>query len=165
MPHLKLVSLVGDVVVLVACRCWPLSAQTPRQPPPSPGASPPRRHQARCRSTAPTAPMTGQPIPWRPQQRRPGARTSPPRPPARSTRWSAWRFSRPTAARSERCRASAPPRTARSRPSTSRPAAFSASAASWSQFREGRFTKAGDNVQLGMTADEVSKLPEVKEQS
>lgn len=30
---------------------------------------------------------------------------------------------------------------------------------------EGRFTKAGDNVQLGMTADEVSKLPEVKEQS
>ena len=30
---------------------------------------------------------------------------------------------------------------------------------------EGRFTKAGENVQLGMTADEVSKLPEVKEQS
>jgi hypothetical protein len=30
---------------------------------------------------------------------------------------------------------------------------------------EGRFTKAGENVQLGLTADEVSKLPEVKEQS
>ena len=30
---------------------------------------------------------------------------------------------------------------------------------------EGKFTRAGDNVQLGMTADEVSKLPEVKEQS
>ena len=30
---------------------------------------------------------------------------------------------------------------------------------------EGRFTKSGDNVQLGITADEVSKLPEVKEQS
>jgi len=30
---------------------------------------------------------------------------------------------------------------------------------------EGKFTKAGDNIQLGMTADEVSKLPEVKEQS
>jgi hypothetical protein len=30
---------------------------------------------------------------------------------------------------------------------------------------EGRFTKAGDNIQLGMTADEVSKLPETKEQS
>lgn len=30
---------------------------------------------------------------------------------------------------------------------------------------EGKFTRAGENVQLGMTADEVSKLPEVKEQS
>ena len=30
---------------------------------------------------------------------------------------------------------------------------------------EGRFTKSGDNVQLGLTADEVSKLPAVKEQS
>jgi len=30
---------------------------------------------------------------------------------------------------------------------------------------EGRFTRSGDNIQLGMTADEVSKLPEVKEQS
>jgi hypothetical protein len=30
---------------------------------------------------------------------------------------------------------------------------------------EGKFTRSGDNVQLGLTADEVSKLPEVKEQS
>lgn len=30
---------------------------------------------------------------------------------------------------------------------------------------EGKFTRTGDTVQLGMTADEVSKLPEVKEQS
>lgn len=30
---------------------------------------------------------------------------------------------------------------------------------------EGRFTRNGNNIQLGMTADEVSKLPEVKEQS
>jgi hypothetical protein len=30
---------------------------------------------------------------------------------------------------------------------------------------EGKFTKSGDNVQLGMTSDEVSKLPEVKNQS
>ena len=30
---------------------------------------------------------------------------------------------------------------------------------------DGKFTRAGDNIQLGMTADEVSKLPEVKEQS
>jgi sporulation protein YlmC with PRC-barrel domain len=30
---------------------------------------------------------------------------------------------------------------------------------------EGRFTKSGDNIQLGMTADEVGKLPELKEQS
>jgi len=30
---------------------------------------------------------------------------------------------------------------------------------------EGRFTRNGDNIQLGMTADQVSKLPEVKEQS
>ena len=30
---------------------------------------------------------------------------------------------------------------------------------------EGKFTRAGDNIQLGMTSDEVSKLPEVKEQS
>jgi hypothetical protein len=30
---------------------------------------------------------------------------------------------------------------------------------------EGRFTKTGDAVQLGLTADEVGKLPEVKEQS
>jgi hypothetical protein len=30
---------------------------------------------------------------------------------------------------------------------------------------EGKFTKSGDNIQLGLTADEVSKLPEVKEQS
>ena len=30
---------------------------------------------------------------------------------------------------------------------------------------EGKFTRTGDTVQLGMTADEVSKLPEIKEQS
>jgi hypothetical protein len=30
---------------------------------------------------------------------------------------------------------------------------------------EGRFTKSGDNIQLGISADEVSKLPEMKEQS
>ena len=30
---------------------------------------------------------------------------------------------------------------------------------------EGKYTRAGDNIQLGMTSDEVSKLPEVKEQS
>ena len=30
---------------------------------------------------------------------------------------------------------------------------------------EGKFTKSGDSVQLGMTSDEVSKLPEVKNQS
>jgi len=30
---------------------------------------------------------------------------------------------------------------------------------------EGKFTKSGDNVQLGLSADEVSKLPEVKNQS
>jgi sporulation protein YlmC with PRC-barrel domain len=30
---------------------------------------------------------------------------------------------------------------------------------------EGRFTKSGDAIQLGITAEEVSKLPEVKEQS
>jgi sporulation protein YlmC with PRC-barrel domain len=30
---------------------------------------------------------------------------------------------------------------------------------------DGKFTKSGDNIQLGMTSDEVSKLPEVKDQS
>ena len=30
---------------------------------------------------------------------------------------------------------------------------------------DGKFTKSGENIQLGLTADEVSKLPEVKEQS
>jgi PRC-barrel domain len=30
---------------------------------------------------------------------------------------------------------------------------------------EGKFTKSGDNVQLGMSSDEVSKLPEMKNQS
>jgi hypothetical protein len=30
---------------------------------------------------------------------------------------------------------------------------------------EGKFTRSGENVQLGMSSDEVSKLPEVKEQS
>jgi len=30
---------------------------------------------------------------------------------------------------------------------------------------EGKFTRAGENVQLGMTAEEVSKLPEVKKES
>jgi hypothetical protein len=30
---------------------------------------------------------------------------------------------------------------------------------------DGKFTRTGDNVQLGMTSDEVSKLPEAKEQS
>jgi len=29
---------------------------------------------------------------------------------------------------------------------------------------EGKFTRAGENIQLGMTVDEVSKLPEVKQQ-
>ena len=48
--------------------------------------------------------------------------------PGKVNPWSAWWFSPRTAARWARCRASAPPRTARSRPSTSRPADFSASA-------------------------------------
>ena len=30
---------------------------------------------------------------------------------------------------------------------------------------EGRFTQSGEYVQLGMTADEVSKLPEIKDES
>jgi hypothetical protein len=30
---------------------------------------------------------------------------------------------------------------------------------------EGRFTRNGDAIQLGLTANEVSKLPELKEQS
>lgn len=30
---------------------------------------------------------------------------------------------------------------------------------------EGKFTRTGENIQLGMTVDEVSKLPEVKDQS
>ena len=30
---------------------------------------------------------------------------------------------------------------------------------------DGKFTRAGDNIQVGLTSDEVSKLPEVKEQS
>jgi hypothetical protein len=30
---------------------------------------------------------------------------------------------------------------------------------------DGKFTRSGENIQLGMTADEVSKLPAVKEQS
>jgi sporulation protein YlmC with PRC-barrel domain len=30
---------------------------------------------------------------------------------------------------------------------------------------EGKFTRAGDNVQLGMTSEEVSKLPEIKRES
>jgi hypothetical protein len=30
---------------------------------------------------------------------------------------------------------------------------------------EGKFTRSGENIQLGLTSDEVSKLPEVKEQS
>jgi PRC-barrel domain len=33
------------------------------------------------------------------------------------------------------------------------------------QIPDGKFTKSGDNIQLGLTAEEVSKLPEVKEQS
>ena len=30
---------------------------------------------------------------------------------------------------------------------------------------EGKFTRAGDNIQLGMTSEEVSKLPEIKKES
>ncbi|MET0194462.1 MAG: PRC-barrel domain-containing protein [Hyphomicrobiaceae bacterium] len=30
---------------------------------------------------------------------------------------------------------------------------------------EGKFTRSGENIQLGLSSDEVSKLPEVKEQS
>jgi hypothetical protein len=33
------------------------------------------------------------------------------------------------------------------------------------QIPEGKFTRSGDNIQLGLTSEEVSKLPEVKEQS
>jgi len=33
------------------------------------------------------------------------------------------------------------------------------------QIPEGKFTRSGENIQLGLTSEEVSKLPEVKEQS
>ena len=151
MSHLKLVRLVGAVVVLAGTPWLPAAAQTQAPSPPSPSAPPP----------------TGRPeqMPQPPGAAQPGS-------PGKSA--TAPREANPLIRMAVISSDGSKVGTVQS-VSTSpdgsvkslhiRTGGFLGFGARLVAIPEGRFTRNGDNIQLGMTADEVSKLPQVKEQS
>jgi hypothetical protein len=162
MPHLKLFRLVGAVVVLTAMPLLAASAQTETPTPPSPGASPPAATKP---DAGPTVPMTK---PANPSE-------SPAMAPRRSDK-SATAPGKVNplvglAVFSSDGNKMGTVQSVSAAPDGSvkaihlKTGGFLGFGGKLVAIPEGRFTKAGDNIQLGITADEVSKLPEMKEQS
>lgn len=151
MSHLKLVRLVGVVVVLAGTAWQPVAAQTQAPSPPSPSAPPP---------TGRSEPMQQPPAAVQPGT--PGKSAAAPH--------EANPLVRMTVVSSDGSKvgtvqsvSTAPDGSVKSL--HVRTGGFLGFGARLVAIPEGRFTRSGDKVQLGMTADEVSKLPEVKEQS
>lgn len=162
MRHLKLFRLVGAVVVLTAMPLLGASAQTQAPTPQSPGAPPPAATKP---DADPTGPMTR------------------PADPAESPATAPRRTDKSTAAPGKanslvglavfssdgnkmgtvHSVSAAPDGSVKA--INLKTGGFLGFGGKLVAIPEGRFTKSGGNIQLGITADEVSKLPEIKEQN
>ncbi|HEY7084222.1 MAG TPA: PRC-barrel domain-containing protein [Hyphomicrobiaceae bacterium] len=151
MSHLKLVRLVGTVVVLAATPWLPVVAQTQAPSPPSSSAPPPGGRPEQM----PKAPGVMQPGSGGKSATAPGSAN----PLIRMAVFS----SDGSKVGTVHSVSTGPDGSVKSL--HIRTGGFLGFGARLVAIPEGRFTRNGDNVQLGMTADEVGKLPEVKEQS
>jgi hypothetical protein len=162
MPHLKLFRLVGAVVVLTGMPLLAASAQTQAPTPPSPNASPP---SATKPDAAPTAPMT------KPANPTESPATAPRRSDKSATAPGNVNPLVGLAVFSSDGSKMGTVQSVSAAPDGSvkaihlKTGGFLGFGGKLVAIPEGRFTKAGENIQLGITADEVSKLPEMKEQS
>jgi len=151
MSHLKLVRLVGAVVVLAGIAWLPVAAQTQAPSPPSPSApAPAERAEQMSRPPGAVQPGTAGKSTAAPQEANPLIRM-------------AVVSSDGSKVGTVQSVSTGPGGAVKSL--HVRTGGFLGFGARLVAIPEGRFTRSGDKIQLGMTADEVSKLPEVKEQS
>jgi PRC-barrel domain protein len=162
MPHLKLIRLIGAVVVLAGMPLLAASAQTPAPTAPAPGASPPA---ATTPDAPPTAPMT------KPANPSESPATAPRRPDKSATAPGRVNSLVGLAVFSSDGNKMGTVHSVSSAPDGSvkaihiKTGGFLGFGGKLVAIPEGRFAKSGENIQLGMSADEVSKLPAIKEQS
>jgi hypothetical protein len=150
MSHLKLARLVGAVVVLVGTPWLAASAQTQAPSPPSSSAS------------APAARPEQAPMPQAAPPSTPGKAAAAPREANPLIRMAVFSSDGSKVGMVQSV-STGPDGSVKS--IHIRTGGFLGFGARLVAIPEGRFTRNGNNIQLGMTADEVSKLPEVKEQS
>ncbi len=151
MSHLKLVRLVGAVIVLAGTTWLPVAAQTQAPSPPSPGAPPPTgRAEPMPKPPGTVQPGTAGKSATAPHEANPLIRM-------------AVVSSDGSKVGTVQSVSTGPDGSVKSL--HIRTGGFLGFGARLVAIPEGRFTRSGDKVQLGMTAEEVSKLPEVKEQS
>jgi sporulation protein YlmC with PRC-barrel domain len=139
MSHLKLARLVGAVVVLAGAPWLPAAAQTQAPSPPSPSAPSPAGRSEQT-PTPPSAAQPGNPLIRMAVFSSDGSKVG-----------------------TVQSVSTGPDGSVKTL--HIRTGGFLGFGARLVAIPEGRFTRNGDNIQLGMTADEISKLPEVKEQS
>jgi len=151
MSHLKLVRLVGAVVVLAGTPSLPVGAQAQAPNPPSPSAPPPTGRPEQM----PTPPGAVQPGSA-------GKSATAPRAANPLIRMAVF-SSDGSKVGTVQSVSTGPDGSVKSL--HIRTGGFLGFGARLVAIPEGRFTRNGDKVQLGITADEVSKLPEVREQS
>src|SRR5215470_1435015 len=150
MSHLKLARLVGALVVLVGTPWLAASAQTQVPSPPSPSAP------------APAARPEQAPMPQAASPSTPGKSATAPREANPLIRMAVF-SSDGSKVGTVQSVSTGPDGSVKS--IHIRTGGFLGFGARLVAIPEGRFTRSGNNIQLGMTADEVSKLPAVKEQS
>jgi sporulation protein YlmC with PRC-barrel domain len=150
MSHLKLVRLVGVVVVLAGTPWLPAAAQTQAPSPPSPSAPPPAGRPEQTPQPGAAQPGSAAKSATAPREANPLIRM-------------AVISSDGSKVGTVQSVSTGPDGAVKSL--HIRTGGFLGFGARLVAIPEGRFTRNGDNVQLGMTADEVNKLPEVKEQS
>ncbi|MBO0742454.1 MAG: PRC-barrel domain-containing protein [Hyphomicrobiaceae bacterium] len=151
MSHLKLVRLVGAVVALAGIPSLPVVAQTQAPSPPSPSAPPPNAHPEQM----PKPPGAVQPGTAGTSATVPGQAN----PLIRMAVFS----SDGSKIGTVQSVSTAPDGSVKSL--HIKTGGFLGFGAKLVAIPEGRFTRNGDKIQLGLSAEEVSKLPEVKEQS
>jgi len=151
MSHLKLVRLVGAVVVLAGTPWLSVGAQAQAPNPPSPSAPPPTGRPEQM----PTPPGAVQPGSA-------GKSATAPRAANPLIRMAVF-SSDGSKVGTVQSVSTGPDGSVKSL--HIRTGGFLGFGARLVAIPEGRFTRNGDKVQLGITADEVSKLPEVREQS
>ena len=150
MSHLKLARLVGAVVVLAGTPWLAASAQTQAPSPPSPSAP------------APAARPEQAPMPQAASPSTPGKSATAPREANPLIRMAVF-SSDGSKVGTVQSVSTGPDGSVKS--IHIKTGGFLGFGARLVTIPEGRFTRNGNNVQLGITADEVSKLPQVKEQS